>query len=119
MKKNKKAVISLYITFIISFILIVLIASVLAPMGVMINTKFYEAGETILRQTNSSMQIQDAEVAAALQADINAALDAQQNNIEVNANIVQYSWILVVAITAIILFLYSRRLVEVGAGGFV
>ncbi len=111
--------VSIYITTMIALITIVVIAAIIAPMGARINTEFYAAGEQIFLDANESLQgIQDENVKARLQATFDAAFAAQENNIEVNANIFQYGWVYAIIITGIIAFLLSRQLVET-RGGFV
>lgn len=121
LKKNKKGVITMYLTFFIVAILIIVITAVFAPVGTLFNTKMYLAGQDILEQTNDSIQgITDANVRASVEGVVQSAIDSSENNIEVNANLFQYSWIFVIVIAAIVIFLYSRRLIEVGGtGGFV
>lgn len=118
--KNKKSQVTIYVMFIFVAILIVIIAAVLAPLGVLINTEFYKAGESILLQANSTLQdINDPTAKAQIQDSINSAFAAQENNIEVNANFFQYSWILVIGLTGLIMFLFTRKTVEYGSGGFI
>ena len=120
MMKNKKAQVSIYMAFMITAIIIVLIAAFMAPMGVLINTEFYAAGEELMLEANESINnIDDATVRQQIQDVITEGLSAQQNNIEVNSDIFQYSWILVIGLTALVVFLYTRRIVAFSGGGFV
>lgn len=117
---NKKGVVALYVVFIISAITIVLISAVFAPMGVMFNTKMYAAGLQIMETANESIaNITDPTIKAEVQATIQSAYDAADNNIDVNAAIFQYGWILVLGLIAVIIFMYTRSLIEYGGGGFV
>lgn len=118
--KNKKAVLSLYIVFFILAIVIVTITAVFAPMGVLFNTEMYKAGEDILLQSNKSIsEISDTAVKAEVQAVIAEAKSDAQTNIEVNADLFQYGWILLISIVGIVLFIYARQLVEYGGGSLV
>jgi hypothetical protein len=118
--KSKKGQAVLYVYFIITAIIIVTIAAVLAPMGVRFNAAMYAAGEDILEDSKADIDaIQDNAVRKQVNATVEAALDAGANNIEVNAQIFQYSWVIVLILTAVVVFLNARRLVEVGAGGFI
>lgn len=115
---KKKAQLSIYFAFIIIAIAIIFIAAVLAPMGVKFNTMAYAAGENILLSANNSIAaIHNAGVKAELYNSTGQALGSIQNNIEVNNQIFQYSWILILGLTALIIFILTRRVVEVG--GFV
>lgn len=118
MKKKGQAV--LYVFWFIAAIIIITIAAVLAPMGVLFNTKMLTAGEDILNKAQSDIDgIQDADVQASVNATVAAAKSAAATNINVNANMFQYSWVLILIITGIIVFLQARQLIEVGAGGFI
>jgi hypothetical protein len=119
-KISKKAQAVLFVYFFITAVIIVVIAAVLAPMGVLFNTKMYEAGEDILARAQADIDnIQDATVQGQINDTIDAALDAGQNNIDVNAAIFQYGWVFVLILTGLIVFMQTRRLIEVGAGGFI
>lgn len=119
-KRQKKGQVTIYLTFMIVAIFILFIAAFFAPMGVLLNSKLYEAAEMIMLDANESISnIQDDVVREQIQAEIQAGLDASQNNINVNANIFQYSWIIILALVAIVVFLFTRRMVEYGQGGFI
>lgn len=121
MMKCKKANISLYIMFMFFAIIIVLIAGVLAPLGVRFNSEMYVAGQNILNDSLPTIaQISDANVRDQVNASVQNALGAAQNNIEVSANIFQYGWILIIGLVALVVFLYTRRMTEItGGSGFI
>lgn len=117
MRNNKKGVVTLMIVFFISAIVIVLISSVLAPLGVLFNTKMYEAGDMILAYAQEDLDsISDANISSQIDSTIQEARDAGITNIEVNSDIFQYGWVIVLVLAAIVVFLFSRQLVEYGAG---
>jgi hypothetical protein len=120
-KKNKKGVISLYISFILFAIILITLTAVFAPMGVRFNTAMFEAGQQILIESNESIQnISNPVIKAQIGSMIDSAVDAGVTSIEVNSDIFQYSWVIFIVLGGIIVFLSARRLVEVGgAGGFV
>lgn len=119
--KSKRGLVWLYVSFMIMAMVIVIIAGVLAPMGVMMNTKFMEAGMDILEMTQDDLNaINDTDVKESINGTINNALDAGVDNIDVQGDIFQYSWIFIIVLAAIIVFLAARRIVEFGGGaGFV
>jgi len=122
LRKGKKGNVTLYIVFFIVSILIITITAVLAPFGVLFNTEMYRAGEGILVQANGSISaIGDDDVRASIQGAINSAFAAQENNITVNANIYQYAWVPTLILSMLIIFMFSRQLVESRGGrtGFV
>lgn len=116
--KKKKGQVAIMFTYIIVTSIVVLIAAVFAPMGVLFNAKMYEAGEDIMIRANTSIQsIQNDTMRIQIQDTIGSAVAASQNNIEVNSFIFQYGWVFVIGITLLVLFLLSRALVEFGRGG--
>lgn len=118
--KQKKSQVFLYIVFIIMALLIVIIASVFAPMGVLFNTRMYEAGEGILLRANNSIaDIDNSDVRTSIYSMLDNSFKAQENNIDVNNSIFQYSWVIVIVLIGLVIFLYTRRMVEISGGGFV
>lgn len=118
--QNKKASITLYISFLIFAIVIIIITAVLAPMGVIFNTEMYLAGEKLLEDANESIQgISDATVKAQVQASLNEAKNAGANNIEINNNMFQYAWIIIIILVGLMIFLITRSLTEIQGGGVI
>lgn len=111
----------LYITVFLSGMLIVLVASVLAPMGVRFSSVMYTAGETLLLESNETIaSIQNDEVRTQLLSVLDAALDSQATNIEVNADIFQYGWVIAILLVGLVSFIFTRQTIEAsGRGGFV
>ena len=63
MFNKKKASVTLYFVFIVLSVLIVIITSIFAPFGILLNTELYAAGEQIMLDANESISgIQDAEI---------------------------------------------------------
>jgi len=89
-------------------------------MGVLFNSVMYTEGEEILGMANESIQnIQDASVKAAVQDNLDNAFAAAQNNIDINADLFQYSWLLMIGLAGLVVFMFTRRLVETNQGGIV
>jgi len=118
--KGKRSNITLYITFFIVAIIIITITALFAPMGVLVNTKFYAAGEDILLSVNESIaDINDPTVRNSIYSMLDDSFAAQENNIEVNNALFQYSWVVMLIVTFLIIFLASRAIVERQGGGFI
>lgn len=117
----KKGQVSIFITFLFIAIIIITIAGVLAPIGVRFNTEMLVAGEKILNESQPSIAlIQDETVRNSINNVTQEAIDAGENNINVNASIFRYSAIIMLVLAGLVTFLYTRQLVEVsGRGGFV
>lgn len=119
-KMNKKGQMAFYITFMFSALLIVVVAAVIAPLGVEFNTQLYLQGQEILNDTIPDINnITDSTVRASVLATVNQAQASAANNIEVNANIFQYGWVLLIITSVISTFLLLRRVVEFGGGGII
>jgi uncharacterized protein (UPF0333 family) len=117
---NKKGQVALYFSFILITLVIIIISALVAPMGVEMASKFYLAGETMMLDANQTIsQLSDTSMAENLTNIIGQGTANTQNNIEVFTAIYKYGWIIVIIVIAIGLFLYTRRLVEYGGGGFV
>lgn len=118
MMKNKKGQVVIYFVFIVVSIVFVMISAFFAPLGVLFNTKMYLAGQDIINQANDSInEIQNETVRNQIQGILQGGLDSTQNNISVNNALYQYGWIFMLIIVALVLFLFTRALVEVGSGG--
>ena len=121
--KNKRGVISIYIVFLMVVIVVIFIGAFFAPIGTLLNTELYAAGEMVMLQANDSVsQIQNDTVRNSIELAIGQGLAAQENNVEVNTAIFQYSWVFVVLISGLVLFIFSRRIIEYGGqggGGFI
>ena len=117
-RMNKKASVVLYFVFMLTAIFVILIAAFFIPMAVRFNSEMYKAGEMIMLDSNASISgIKNETVRAEIQGVIGTALGAGQNNIEVNSFLFQYSWVLVIGIVALVIFLYSRSMIELRSGG--
>lgn len=115
---NKKGSVMFYISFLIAGTIILLIASFAAPMSVRFNTEMYTAGQELLNETleQTIPNIDDATIRTRLNTSIVNARDAAVYNIEVSAAIYQYGWLLVIGLLAVILFIYTRQVVEYTGG---
>lgn len=115
--RNKKGSVMLYLTFLIAVTMIILITAVFAPLGVRFNSAMYIAGQNIINESMSDINnISDPTIRAQVNATLTAAMAAGADNIEVNASLFRYSWIFIVVLTALIIFIYTRRLTEIQTG---
>lgn len=117
----KKGQVTIFITFIFISIIIITIAGVLAPMGVLFNTKMLTAGEEIINRSQADIaNIQDVEIRTAVQNISVSAMAAGENNIIVNNQIYKYSAVIMIVLAGLVVFLFTRQIVEVtGRGGFI
>ena len=118
-KKSKRGTITFFLIFFFSSIILIIIAALVVPMGINFTTHTYAAGEEILNLTLEDLNsIQDATIRDEINQTIMTAMDSSQDNIEFLSGIYQYSWIVVLVLSALIVFVASRRQVEYG-GGFI
>lgn len=116
-KLNKRGSVMLYITFIITALIVILIGAFFVPMGVRFNSALYVAGEQILKDSQPDIdRIQDNAIRTQLNETLTTAKQASADNIEVNAQLFRYSWILVIGLVALIIFIFTRRLTEINTG---
>jgi predicted PurR-regulated permease PerM len=116
-KMNKKGQLALYIVFLFTITIIIVISAIVAPLGVDMTAKFYEAGQGMMADANDTIaHIQDRSLAKNMSDVISAGVANTKNNIEVFTALYKYGWILALVVITIGLFLYTRRLVEYGGG---
>lgn len=122
MLKNKKANVTLLVVFFMLSTIVLIVASILAPLGLRFSAEFYRAGELIL---NNSVDTINSINSTAARTSIKNSLDearlATQDNIDILGSLYQYGWVLVIIIVGFVMFLASRFLVENVSfgGGFV
>lgn len=120
MAMNKKGNLTLAFVFIVFSLFTLFIFAFFAPAGVLINEKIYEAGESLMLKTNASLSnIQNTEIRNNIQGQIQASLNAQAYAVEANNNMYRYSWIIIIGISGIVMFLYARSIVEQGRGSII
>lgn len=116
--KNNKGQLTFFLVFFVAAIIIILVASIISPIGVLINTEFYGAGEDILNSSlNSLANIDDPAIRASLNNTITDAQASTVENIEINSAIFKYSWVLVLIALIIIILVQTRLSVEFGSRG--
>lgn len=117
---GRKGQVTMYFSFFAAAVIIVTIAAVLAPLGVRFNSEMYLEGQRILNDSLPIInQISDDTIRTEVTEAVTDARDQGGNIIQVNAAIFQYSWVLMIFVLGLIIFLTARRLVEFGGGGFI
>lgn len=118
--RGRKGQISLYIMWFFMAVILLLIASFIAPLGVNLNAAAMGMGEDMLIRANDTIQgLTDADVKAAIQDVNDEAVAYSSENIQLLSYVYRYSWVIVLVLSALILFMYTRTVVEFGGGGFV
>ena len=117
MKLDKRGQVAIYITWFLVAGITFVDAGVLAPMGVLFNSEMYRAGEDILDMAEDDLDgIQDAEVRASIQVGIDGAQAEAETNINNLSDMYQYGWIIVLVLSGIVMFIFTRRVVEFSGG---
>ena len=76
----------------------------------------------MMMANDSISSINNETIRNSIQCILSSGMSNVQNNIEVNSDLFQYSWLFVLLITGLVIFIASRRLIETqskGGGGFV
>lgn len=119
-KIGKQGQVTIYVFWFITAIMVVILGALVAPIGARFTSEMYTAGEGIILDANHTIQnIQNDSVKASIMGIYGEATQATETNIEVLTDVFQYSWIIVVILSAVVAFLYTRQLVEFQGGGFV
>ena len=115
---SKKGQVTIYLSGIIIAFIVLVITAVIAPTGALFTSEAYVAGEKILEKANDSIQnIQNDTIRDSVMGVVGEAREATEMNIEVTTDIFRYSWVIILVLVGIVLFLYSRQIVEYGRSG--
>lgn len=123
MKKKKfledeKGNITLFFVFVVSTLLLLFIFVIIAPALQKFTTSVYVVGEKIVDSSQSDIQqIQNQEIRNDLNGILQQQLTSTADNAGLMGELYKNSFFIIVFIVAIILFLLSRSMVEVGASG--
>ena len=113
--RGKNGQVTFYIIFIFMAFILITIGALVGPVGAAFSTEMYLAGETILLNTEDDINsIQDPVIRASVQEVLTDAKNSAANNIEVSLNLFQYSWIFILLMTLIVIFVLTRMSVETG-----
>lgn len=107
----KRGVVGLFLVFVFMACLLVFLFGVATPVLMNWNVEMYSAGERILEHANID-EIQNETVRAAIQGSFDSALGATDENIEIMSYFYQYSWLIILIVLMLVVFLRSRSLVE-------
>lgn len=117
---DERGNIAFVFVFALLAIAIVFMFVFLSPALQVYTVKVYTAAEPVLDDANTiSDGIADAQVQTSIKNSLQASKDTTVMQIEVLNFFYQYAWLFVVSITALILLLFSRFLVERQVGGAV
>ena len=116
----KKGEVTIYLFWFLAAVMVLVVAALVAPMGVLFTTELMVAGEDVLLMANESIQdIENTTIRNSVTSVIGEALEAGEDNITILSDIFQYAWVIVLVLSGIVAFLFTRQLVEFQGGGFV
>lgn len=113
--RNEKGNVSLFFAFILIAIVGTMMFIILAPALQTFNLHIFEASEEIIQQNQAILpEIEDASYRADFNAILAEQLESQAFQIDVLGGLYKYGWIIILAIIALVYFLWTRQLVETG-----
>jgi len=84
------------------------------PLLININTELYKAGENLIGDTLSELEnIQNSTIKQELSEALTNAKTSTLHNISVLSWFYQYSWVFIIIIVAMVIFMLARSTVEV------
>lgn len=117
---NERGNISFVFVFLLLAIMIIFMFVFLSPVLQDYTLRMYVAAEPILNDANTTASgISDTAIKTSIQGALQNSKDSTATQIEVLNFFYQYAWLFVIVLTAFILMLFSRFLVERQAGGAV
>jgi len=106
---------SYFMIFVLLAVMLVFLFAIGIPLLTQINTEFYNAGEPMLDEAyDNAMQVEDADVRAAMLSNIDGQRNSIPDQIEVLSVFFQYGWLIIIVVIVLILFMASRRSIESG-----
>jgi len=106
MKRNKRAVVGMFIVFVLFAIVLAFLFGLAIPALIEINSNFYQSGQDILQTINKSELPQSASDA------ITEAENATPTIISILSFFYKYSWFIILLVLVLIIYIRSRTLVE-------
>ena len=117
MAAKKKGMVTIYMSMFLMAVLITVVATAIVPAGIKFNAMMYAKGEEMIIDANETIQsIGNDEVRSTLTNQMNLAQDPTAENIGVMAAFYRYSWLLIVGVGVLIVFMWSRRNLEFTQG---
>lgn len=113
---RKKGVIALFFAFVIVSIIMIVLFAFAIPLILATNIGLYGAGDDIMDKIDLGT-INDAGIRTAINDSLTTARASTADNVSILSSFFQYSWLIIIVILGLIMFLYSRRIIETQVGG--
>lgn len=112
---GERGSIAYFIGFVYLSVILLILFSVIVPLLISVDTKFYAAGESILLDANATMStLAPGEVKTAMQQSLTASRNSIPEQIDILQVFFQYGWIILIVAVALVLFMATRQTVETG-----
>lgn len=113
LRENNHGALAFFVAFLLISVVLIFFFVVATPFLMAINAGFYEASENILDTGESILPgIQNVTIRGELQDAFNAAKSTTTENVNILSFFYQYSWIFILVITVMAVFILARRTVE-------
>jgi len=113
LKKQNDGSLSYFFVFVFLATVLLTVFAIAIPLLININTEFYNAGQDIIDQANSDLVIGDSEVAEAVSDVLTDASDSTADQITILAGLFQYSWLIIISVICLVIYIIARSTVEV------
>jgi len=115
LKKDSAGSVSFSVGFFYLSIITLVLFAVFVPFLQTMDIALYEAGEDILeRGKGYTSEINDANVRVQFDASLDAQTDSIVTQVEILSVFFQYGWILIILIIVLVLFIATRKSIEIG-----
>lgn len=113
LRENNHGALAFFVAFLLISVVLIFFFVVATPFLMAINAGFYEASENILETGEAILPgIQNVTIRGELQDAFNAAKSTTTENVNILSFFYQYSWIFILVITVMAVFILARRTVE-------
>jgi len=112
-KKDDHGSLSFFFVFILLVFTLITLFAIATPMLITINAEFYAAGQDMIDQASVLMDIEDDDVASAVADTLDDASQSTADQISILAALYQYSWIIIITVIALVIYIIARSTVEV------
>lgn len=113
---SRKGIVGPIVVFIAGVFVLLFIFGVATPMLIQVNSYFYQAGEDMLQDVDLS-NIHDSQAKYNISNSLNQSLASIPQQIDILSLAFQYSWLIILLVLFLGMFMYSRTLVEENRGG--
>lgn len=112
-RKNDNAVLGYFIAFIFSAVMLVFLFSFAIPFLINFTTDMYEAGDHIIELAEGNIEnIRDETVKQRILDNLQRMQDSTEETIDYLGFFYQYSWILIILVVTLTIFMLARKVVE-------